>query len=228
MLVSARLFGGMGPSVGEGKQVTRHTFMRGSLVTLIGLALSVSAVPPLVAPAHADTATEIIVPATMRTTPRTAYLQSAGASGFLEYRSTAEGSGLWWTSYDGSRKPVEGGERLGPRTAGAYGTASDVVALRPSPSSGGQVVLRDMGTGTTETVAIPVGQSYLQTYGRTVLTSTSTGGERTGLFLLRNENGSTVQRPVTGLPRSAWSPVPALSARPTRATRRSSPTPPRL
>ncbi len=199
MLVSARLFGGMGPSVGEGKQVTRHMFVRGSLVTLIGLALSVSALP-LVAPAHADAATEIIVPATMRTTPRTAYLQSAGASGFLEHRSTADGYGLWWTSYDGSRKPVEGGEQLEPRTAGSYGTASDVVALRPSQSSGGQVVLRDMGTGTTETVAIPAGQRYMQTYGRTVLTSTSTGGERTGLFLLRNENGSTVQRPMTGLP----------------------------
>lgn len=189
----------MGPSVGEGKQVTRRTFMRGSLATIIGLALSVSAVP-LVAPAHAETATEIIVPATMRTTPRTAYLQSAGASGFLEYRSTAEGYGLWWTSYDGSRKPVEGGEGLGPRTAGSYGTGSDVVALRPTQSSGGQVLLRDMGTGTTETVAIPAGQSYLQTYGRTVLTSTSTGGERTQLFLLHNENGSTVQKPVTGFP----------------------------
>ncbi|WP_329254261.1 FG-GAP-like repeat-containing protein [Streptomyces canus] len=163
------------------------------------MALSVSAVP-LVAPAHAETTTEIIVPATMRTTPRTAYLQSAGASGFLEYRSTAEGSGLWWTSYDGSRKPVEGGEGLGPRTAGSYGTGSDVVALRPTQSSGGQVLLRDMGTGTTETVAIPAGQSYLQTYGRTVLTSTSTGGERTQLFLLHNENGSTVQKPVTGFP----------------------------
>ncbi|MFD9112071.1 FG-GAP-like repeat-containing protein [Streptomyces bottropensis] len=179
--------------------MTRHTFVRGCLVALIGLALSVSELP-LVAPAYADTATEIVVPATMRTTPRTAYLQSAGATGFLEYRSTAEGYGLWWTSYDGSRKPVEGGERLEPRTAGSYGTASDVVALRPSPSSGGHVVLRDMGTGTTETVAIPAGQNYMQTYGRTVLTSTSTGGERTGLFLLRNENGSTVQRPVTGLP----------------------------
>ncbi|WP_329526999.1 FG-GAP-like repeat-containing protein [Streptomyces sp. NBC_01462] len=173
--------------------------MRGSLVTLIGLALSVSAVP-LVAPAHAETATEIIVPATMRTSPRTAYLQSAGASGFLEYRSTAEGSGLWWTSYDGSRRPVEGGEKLEPRTAGVYGTGSDIVALRPSQGSGGQVLLRDMGTGTTETVAVPADQSYLQTYGRTVLTSTSTGGERTQLFLLRNENGSTVQKPVTGLP----------------------------
>lgn len=199
MLVSARLFGGMGPSVGEGNQVTRHTFRRGSLATIIGLALSVSAVP-LVAPAHADTATEITVPATMGTTPRTAYPQSAGASGFLEYRSTAEGYGLWWTGYDGSRKPVEGGERLGPRTPGAYGTGSDVVALRTSQGSGGQVLLRDMGTGTTGTVVIPADQSYMQTYGRTVLTGTSTGGERTRLFLLHNENGSTVQKPVTGLP----------------------------
>lgn len=179
--------------------MTRRTFIRGSLATIIGLALCVSAVP-LVASAHAETATEVIVPATMRTTPRTAYLQSAGASGFLEYRSTAEGSGLWWTSYDGSRKPVEGGEGLEPRTAGSYGTGSDVVALRPTQSSGGQVLLRDMGTGTTQTVAIPSGQRYLQTYGRTVLTSTSTDGERTQLFLLHNENGSTVQKPVTGFP----------------------------
>ncbi|MFE1957605.1 FG-GAP-like repeat-containing protein [Streptomyces sp. NPDC059479] len=179
--------------------MARHIFVRGSLATITGLALSVSAVP-LVAPAHAETATEIIVPAAVRTTPRTAYLQSAGASGFLEYRSTAEGSGLWWTGYDGSRKPVEGGERLSPRTPGAYGTGSDVVALRPSQSSGGQVLLRDMGTGTTETVTIPAEQSYVQTYGRTVLTDTSTGGERTRLFLLHNENGSTVQKPVTGFP----------------------------
>ncbi|MFE4826256.1 FG-GAP-like repeat-containing protein [Streptomyces sp. NPDC056672] len=181
--------------------MTRRIFVRGSLAAITGLALSVSAVPLVApAPAHAETATEIIVPATVRTTPRTAYLQSAGASGFLEYRSTTEGSGLWWTGYDGSRKPVEGGEEFGPRTPGAYGTGSDVVALRPSESSGGQVLLRDLGTGTTETVTIPADQSYLRTFGRTVLTGPSTGGERTRLFLLRNENGRTVQRPVTGFP----------------------------
>lgn len=181
--------------------MTRHTFVRGSLAAITGLTLYASAVP-LAAPAHAETATEIVLPATMRTTPRTASLQSAGTSGFLEYRSTATGYGLWWTGYDGSRKPVEGGDRLGPRTQGTYGTASDVVALTgPSQDGGGeQVLLRDMGTGTTETVAIPAGQSYLQTYGRTVLTASSTGGERTQLYLLRNENGSTVQKPVTGFP----------------------------
>ncbi|MER6672296.1 FG-GAP-like repeat-containing protein [Streptomyces sp. NPDC000983] len=159
-----------------------------------------SAVPPLVAPAYADSASEIVVPATMRTTPRVAYLQSAGATGFLEYRSTTEGAGLWWTGYDGSRKPVEGGAGLAPRSGGSYGTASDVVALRPSPSSGGRVPLLDMATGTTETVTVPAGQEYMQTYGRTVLTGTSTGGKRTGLFLLRHENGGTVRTPVTGLP----------------------------
>ncbi|MHB9861022.1 FG-GAP-like repeat-containing protein [Streptomyces sp. YIM S03343] len=181
--------------------MTRRAFVRGSLAAVTGLALSVSAVPLVGATtAHAEPAAELIVPATVRTTPRTADLQSAGASGFLEYRSTAEGSGLWWTGYDGSRKPVEGGKGLGPRTPGSYGTGSDVVALRPSQSSGGQVVLRDMGTGATETVAIPADQSYMQTYGRTVLTGTSTGGERNRLFLLHDENGSTVQVPVTGFP----------------------------
>ncbi|MFF7472690.1 FG-GAP-like repeat-containing protein [Streptomyces sp. NPDC008092] len=186
--------------------MTRRTFARGSLVTFMGLALAVSAVP-LVAPAYAEPATGITVPATMRTTPRTAYLQSAGASGFLEYRSTVGSSGLWWTGYDGSRTPVEGGEGLPPRTAGAYGTGSDVVALRPSQSSGGQVVLRDMGTGTTETVAVPADQGYMQTYGHTVLTGTPSSGERTRLFLLHDENGSTVQQPVTGLPEGSVFPI---------------------
>lgn len=179
--------------------MARHILMRGSLATVIGLTLSVSAVP-LTAPAYADDATEIVLPATVRTTPSAAYVQSAGASGFLEYRSTSGGYGLWWTGYDGSRKPVEGGDRLGPSTQGVYGTGSDVVALRTPQGSGGQILLRDMGTGTTETVTVPADQNYLQTYGHTVLTSTSTGGERTGLFLLRNENGSTVQTPVTGFP----------------------------
>jgi hypothetical protein len=184
--------------------------LRGSLAVITGLALYMSAVP-LAAPAHAeataadttaDTPAEIIVPATMRTTPRTAYLQSAGATGFLEYRSTTTGSGLWWTGYDGRRTAVEGGAGLGPRTQGSYGNGSDVVGLAgPVQSDGGrQVLLRDMGTGTTKTVAVPAGQTYLQTYGDTVLTGTSTGGERTGLFLLHDENGSTVQKPVSGFP----------------------------
>lgn len=187
--------------------MTRHAFVRGSLAAVTGLALYVSAAVPLAAPAHAEVAAEvaeIVVPATVRTTPRTAYLQSAGASGFLEYRSTADGYGLWWTEYDGRRQPVEGGERLGPRTQGYYGTGSDVVALVSAGQDGrgGKVLLRDMGTGATETVVIPADQSYLRTYGRFVLTGTSTpaGGERTGLFLLRDENGSTVQTPLTGFP----------------------------
>lgn len=183
--------------------MARPNFVRGSLAAFTGLALYVSAVP-LAAPALAETAAtaEVVLPATMRTTPRAAYLQSAGVSGFLEYRSTTAGYGLWWTGYDGRRKPVEGGERLGTREQGYYGTGSDVVALLSSSQNGfgGQVLLRDMGTGATETVAIPADQSYLRTYGRTVLTATSTNGRRTALFLLRNENGSTVQRPLTGFP----------------------------
>ncbi|MFF7967372.1 FG-GAP-like repeat-containing protein [Streptomyces sp. NPDC007903] len=179
--------------------MTCRRFARGSLAAVIGLALSASAVT-VMAPAYAEGASEIVLPATMRTTPRTVYLQSAGTSGFLEYRSTADGSGLWWTGYDGSRKPVDGGEGLGPRTLGSYGTGSDVVALSPSQATGGKVVLRDMGTGATETVTVPASQSYMQAYGHTVLTSTSTDGARNRLFLLRDESGSTVQTPVTGLP----------------------------
>ncbi|MFE6282682.1 FG-GAP-like repeat-containing protein [Streptomyces sp. NPDC057877] len=182
--------------------MARRALVRGCLASVAALAVSAS-VMPLAAPVYARAVSvggeEVVVPATMRVTPRTAYLQSAGASGFLQYRSATSGSGLWWTGYDGTRKPVEGGERLGPGTQGVYGTGSDVVALPPVQGSG-TVRLLDMGTGTTESVTVPAGQSYLQTYGRTVLSSTSTGGERTGLFLSRSEDGRTVQTPVTGFP----------------------------
>lgn len=177
--------------------MTRRRFTQGSLAVVIGLALSASAVT---APAYAEGASEIVLPATMRTTPRTVYLESAGASGFLQYRSATEGSGLWWIGYDGSRRPVEGGETQHPYGSGHYGTGSDVVALPPAQRGGGQVLLRDMGTGGTETVTLPADHYYLQTYGRTVLAYTLTGTDRTGLSLLRSENGGTVTRAVTGFP----------------------------
>ncbi|MGW4223792.1 FG-GAP-like repeat-containing protein [Streptomyces bauhiniae] len=179
--------------------MTRRRFTQGSLAVVMGLALAASAVT-VTAPAYAEGASEIVLPATMRTTPRTVYLESAGASGFLQYRSGTEGSGLWWIGYDGSRRPVEGGETQPPYGSGHYGTGSDVVALPPSGRGGGQVLLRDMGTGRAETVTLPADHNYLQTYGRTVLAYTLTGTDRTGLSLLRSENGGTVTTPVTGFP----------------------------
>ncbi|MFK4111809.1 FG-GAP-like repeat-containing protein [Streptomyces sp. NPDC002176] len=179
--------------------MTRRRFAHGSVAVVIGLALSASAVT-VTAPAYAEGTPEIVLPATMRTTPRKVYLESAGASGFLQYRTGAQGSGLWWIGYDGSGEPVEGGEKQQSRGAGYHGTGSDVVALPPDQRGGGQVLLRDMGTGATETVTLPADQYYLQTYGRTVLAYSLTGTDRTELSLLRAGNGGTVTRPVTGLP----------------------------
>ncbi|MFG3095009.1 FG-GAP-like repeat-containing protein [Streptomyces sp. NPDC048202] len=186
--------------------MTRRRFAHGSVAVVIGLALSASAVT-VTAPAYADGTPEIVLPAPMRTTPRTVYLESAGASGFLQYRSTAEGSGLWWTGYDGSQTPVQGGEKQHAGSRGYHGTGSDVVALPPDQRGGGQVLLRDMSTGATETVTLRADQYYLQTYGHTVLAYSMTGTDRTGFYLLRAENGGTVSRPVTGLPEGASFPA---------------------
>ncbi|MFJ4849159.1 FG-GAP-like repeat-containing protein [Streptomyces sp. NPDC088733] len=130
-----------------------------------------------------------------RTMPRAAFLQSAGASGFLEYRSDVPGGALFWTRNDGTREKLDDPGRHGPATAGTYGV-SDVVALEYKR----QVVLRDMVNGTVDNVTVPTGQTYMQSYGRTVLTGQGTGDQRVGLHLLHDAHGTTVDVPVTGLP----------------------------
>ncbi|MFD3491588.1 hypothetical protein ACFWWB_13580 [Streptomyces sp. NPDC058690] len=158
-------------------------------------------------PAHADDpVTDITIPATMRTTPGYGAVLSAGATGFL-HLSTTPDYGLDWTTYDGVTRRVEGGDGKGPYSPiEHYGADSDIVALPPD-SGVGDVVLRDMATGTASTVTVPAGERYYTTLGNTVVAHGAFANDGSGSWsdthLLRNENGTTVDRKVTGLPEGA-------------------------
>ncbi len=144
------------------------------------------------------------MPATMRVTPGSGHVVSVGPSGFLHSATTVSGpSGLEWTGTDGVTRKLEGTQPHDP--VEYYGTASDVVALPPSGGAG-DVLLRNMVTDETATVTVPAGQRYSRTIGTTVVTrgEAAADGNWTDIHLLNDENGTTVDRRVTGLPAGAY------------------------
>ncbi|MFJ3232235.1 FG-GAP-like repeat-containing protein [Streptomyces sp. NPDC086787] len=138
----------------------------------------------------------------MRVTPGFGQVMSVGPSGFLHSAITANGpSGLEWTNADGSTRKLAGTHPFDP--VEYYGTASDVVALPPKEGAG-DVLLRNMVTDETTTVTVPKGQVYARTIGTTVVAiGGGTEGKWTELHLLSNEDGTTVDRRVAGLPEGA-------------------------
>lgn len=182
--------------------MARRALVRIAAVTAaVACAVAVGYGPPPT-PARAATSQETVIPAEPRSMPQRASLQSAGVSGFLEYRSVSARGALWWTRNDGTRVQMDDPGRHGPASFGTSGT-SDVVALEYQH----HVVLRDMTDGTVDTVTVPGEQYYMQTYGRTVLSVQNTNGEHTGLHLLHDDHGTTVDVPVTGLPEGAVFPL---------------------
>lgn len=178
--------------------MARCALVRIAAVTAaLACAVAVGYGPPPT-PARAATSQETVIPAEPRSMPQRASLQSAGVSGFLEYRSVSARGALWWTRNDGTRVQMDDPGRHGPASFGTSGT-SDVVALEYQH----HVVLRDMTDGTVDTVTVPGEQYYMQTYGRTVISGQNTNGEHTGLHLLHDDHGTTVDVPVTGLPEGA-------------------------
>ncbi|MFF2411526.1 FG-GAP-like repeat-containing protein [Streptomyces sp. NPDC058092] len=149
--------------------------------------------------------TDITIPATMRTTPGTSSMMSAGSTGFLHSSTTSGDYGLDWTTYDGVTHRIEGGDGKGSYDPiEHYGADSDIVAMPPAGGIG-DVALRDMATGRSWTITVPAGQTYAMTLADTVVTygPRANGTTMTEIHLLRAENGVVTDRPVTGLPEGA-------------------------
>ncbi|MGQ4358639.1 FG-GAP-like repeat-containing protein [Streptomyces sp. SAS_272] len=183
--------------------MTRHACARLRLVAACVVLSLPLAVGPAAGTASADPGAyrETVIPATMRVTPGLGLVATVGASGFL-HRSTSGDSELVWTGVDGTDRKLAGTSPRAP--VEYYGAASDVVALPPSGATG-DVQLRNMVTDETTTVTVPAGQRYSRTIGTTVVTEGGirTDGTRTEVHLLTAENGTTVDRAVTGLPEGA-------------------------
>ncbi|MGW1545279.1 FlgD immunoglobulin-like domain containing protein, partial [Streptomyces sp. NPDC002309] len=143
--------------------------------------------------AHGEPVTaDVAVPATTALLPRTSLL-GAGPSGFLRYE---HGRGRLWTTYDGVDTVVDAS---GTSSTPEFGVGSDVVARYDD--SARNVTLRDMSTGLSRTVAIPVGHEYFSALGWTVVTTAGTlGTDATWHLLDTRDDGSFSDRVVEGVP----------------------------
>lgn len=171
--------------------------------------------PRLDAGAAADAPEAVITPAP-RYVPRGVRVLNAGVSGFL---FAQEGDDrLHWVDYRTGadrvldqqleKKPVydvDEGRFDGLATSqGWYGDGSDTVALyteAPAP----QVALWNAADAhpVVTRIAIPQGQSYVGTFGTSVLTRTGSWMETTSLHVLTSADGAVSDRTVTDIPEGA-------------------------
>ncbi|MDF6043405.1 FG-GAP-like repeat-containing protein [Streptomyces sp. JH14] len=165
--------------------------------------------------AVADTSGDtVVVKPGARFVPRATRVLNAGETGFL---TAQEGDDrLRWIDYatgaatvlaDRLPKPleydVEAGRPVGTWPTG-FGHGSDTVAIYSATPSPHVTLQQGAGGGATTTVPIPEGQSYVETYGTTVITRTGTEKATTSLHLLRAEAGGVKEQRLEGLP-EGWS-----------------------
>ncbi|WNI23453.1 VCBS repeat-containing protein [Streptomyces sp. ITFR-16] len=182
----------------------------GRIALLVTLAMTAGAGAITTGTAVADTPPgTVVVSPGARFVPRATSVLNAGETGFLTAREGDDR--LRWTDYatgaatvlpDRLPKPLEydpeSGRPRGDWPTG-FGYGSDTVALH-TRSPGPQVALRQRGTGPAVTVPIPAGQTYVGTYGTTVVTRTGTDRAVTGLHLLRTVDGKVEDQKLDGLP----------------------------
>ncbi|WP_031085147.1 FG-GAP-like repeat-containing protein [Streptomyces sp. NRRL S-1831] len=172
----------------------------------LGAATGTAAAAPAASAASAD---PVVVSPGARFVPRATLVLNAGETGFL---TAQEGDDrLRWIDYATGAATVldhrlpeplayDVDDRRFDRHPGDFGHGSDTVALY-APSPAPHVTLQQRaGDGAKVTVPVPDGQTYVATYGDTVITRTGPENAVTGLHLLRLENGAVRDRKLEGLP----------------------------
>ncbi|MFB7336466.1 FG-GAP-like repeat-containing protein [Streptomyces adustus] len=171
----------------------RRALVRGGIAVATSFTLAVG-LGPFVMDAHADAATEVVIPASTSLTPAT-HLFGAGPSGFLRYEP---GRGHVWTTYTGEDTVVDASATEVDGMP-EFGAGSDVVARYDAGTR--TVKLRDMaagGTGTT--IPLPDGHTYRGTLGRTVVTTGWRDGRLMWHLLDLQDDGTVGDREVAGVP----------------------------
>ncbi|MFI7362289.1 FG-GAP-like repeat-containing protein [Streptomyces sp. NPDC050149] len=178
---------------------------------MVTLAITAGTSAATTGTAAADTSDEtVVVSPGARFVPRATRVLNAGETGFL---TAQEGDDrLRWVDYatgsatvlaDRLPKPLEydpeEGRPRGDWPTG-FGHGSDTVAVHSQTPSPHVTLQQRAGGGATTTVPVPEGQSYVETYGTTVITRTGTQQATTGLHLLRTEAGEVTDQRLEGLP----------------------------
>jgi hypothetical protein len=151
----------------------------------------------------------VVISPGARFVPRATIVLNAGETGFL---TAQEGDDrLRWIDYaTGATTVLE--HRLPEPLAydvddfrfaeypGEFGHGSDTVALYGQSPTPHVTLQQRAGGGPSVTVPIPEGQTYVATYGDTVITRTGAENAETSLHLLRVENGEVRDQKLEGLP----------------------------
>ncbi|NEB39609.1 FG-GAP-like repeat-containing protein [Streptomyces sp. SID14515] len=196
----------------QDRRVTRRRRVLGRIAVTVTLAVT-AGIGATGGAAVADTrgtaADPVVISPGARFVPRATVVLNAGETGFL---TAQEGDDrLRWIDYATGEATVLDHrlpEQLAydvdafrfDRSLPDFGHGSDTVALY-SDSPAPHVVLRQRGgSGPATTVPIPVGQTYLATYGDRVITRTGPEDAVTSLHILSPENGEVRDQKLEGLP----------------------------
>ncbi|MES9805034.1 FG-GAP-like repeat-containing protein [Streptomyces cinereoruber] len=183
----------------------------GRVALAVGLAVTVgaggaagAATPPSGASGEA-----VVVGAGARYVPRATIVLNAGDTGFL---TAQEGDDrLRWIDYATGRATVLDHRLPKPLSYDVdefrfaeypanFGHGSDTVAVLSEGPAPYVTLQQRAGGGATTVVPIPEGQTYVGTYGDTVLTRTGTETAVTGLHLLHPEDGKVRDQKLEGFP----------------------------
>ncbi|MEU3609378.1 VCBS repeat-containing protein [Streptomyces sp. NPDC035033] len=198
----------------------RRARTRAALVLALATVTAATSAGIAAPPAVADTAPQTtVLPAAPRFSPRATSILNAGETGYLlaqegdtrlqwiDY-ATGKATPLAVTLPEAPRYDYETGywdrfQKLPIGGGGYWGQGSDTVAVysaAPTP----HVTLQKGAGAVFADLVIPEGQTYVSTFGDTVLTRTGEADAVTGYHLLRSAGaGKVTDTPVTGLPEGA-------------------------
>ncbi|MFF8276901.1 FG-GAP-like repeat-containing protein [Streptomyces lateritius] len=194
------------------RRATRHQRALGRIALTVTLAVTAgigTATGSAVAETPGASADPVVISPGARFVPRATIVLNAGETGFL---TAQEGDDrLRWIDYaTGATTLLD--HRLPEPLAydvdefrfaqypADFGHGSDTVALYAETPTPHVTLQQRAGGGPSTTVQIPEGQTYVATYGDTVVTRTGAENAVTGLHLLRLENGEVRDRRLEGLP----------------------------
>lgn len=189
---------------------------RAALVLALATVTAATSAGITAPPAVADTAPQTtVLPAAPRFSPRATSILNAGETGYLlaqegdvrlqwiDY-ATGTATPLAVTLPEAPRYDYETGywdwrQKLPIGGGGHWGRGSDTVAVHSATPSPRVTLQKGAGPVFAE-IALPEGQTYVGTFGDTVVTRTGEADAPTGFHLLRSEAGKVTDTPVTGLP----------------------------
>lgn len=194
------------------RRATRHQRALGRIALTVTLAVTAgigTAAGTAVAEVPGASAEPVVISPGARFVPRATIVLNAGETGFL---TAQEGDDrLRWIDYATGATTILDHRLPEPlaydvdefrftKYPADFGHGSDTVALYAESPAPHVTLQQRAGGGPSATVAIPEGQTYVATYGDTVITRTGAANAVTSLHLLHLENGQVRDRRLEGLP----------------------------